>query len=343
MLKKLALILILVMCTVTCTVAYADSTPTTKTITDMEGRSVTIPVPLQHVITVGSVPVINSFIIALGEGDTIMNDLPDSFYKLGRWKYQYVFAPNLKGQPSIQATNNVPNVEEVVKMNPEVVFAMDKPTVDLLEKSGVPVFFLSWKDNVDVKNLMTVLGEVYNKEDAAKTYIQYFDDTVKKVTDVSKTIPVNERKKVLYLQYQTMTSPLKITDWCISQAGGISVTNDTKESVPIGAEEINKWNPDIIIVYAPQQITDLLNDPKFADITAVKNKAVYSTPMGAHVWVNRGIETPLTVMWMAKTFYPDTFKDFDLEKEAIEFYKKFCGYECTPDQIKEILSGSAQI
>jgi len=325
-------------------VAYAESGTNVKKITDMEGRSVIIPVPLQHVITVGSVPVQNSFLLALGEGNTIINNLPESFKKQGRWKYQYVFAPNLDGEPSIQTTNSLPNVEEIVKMNPDVVFTMDKPTVDLLEKSGVPVVYLSWVNDDDVKSLMTLLGDAYNKQDKANSYLQYFDDTVNRISATAEKIPENERKKVLYITYKTMTIPHKIGDWWIEKAGGISVSDAPRatESLQVDAEQVNAWNPDIIIVSTPDEIDAILKDPKLADVTAIKNKAVYIAPMGAHTWANRGIETPLTVMWAAKTIYPEQFKDLDLEKETGDFYKEFFGYECTPDQIKEILSGKAK-
>lgn len=343
--KTLIVILVLVMCMVSCTGAYAESTPTVKTVTDMENRSVTIPVPLQQVITVGSVPVQNSFLFALGEGDTIINNLPDSFKKQGRWKYQYVFAPNLEGEPSIQTTNSLPNVEEIVKMNPDVVFTMDKPTVDLLDKSGIPVIYLSWVNDNDVKELMTLLGEVYNKQDAARKYLQYFDDTVNRISATAEKIPENERKKVLYITYKTLTVPHKIADWWITKAGGVSVSDAPREteSLQIDAEQVNKWNPDIIIVSTPDEIEAIQQDPKLAEVTAIKNKAVYLAPMGAHTWANRGIETPLTVMWAAKTIYPEQFKDLDLEKETTNFYKEFFGVDCTPDQITEILSGKAKI
>ncbi|PWR71276.1 ABC transporter substrate-binding protein [Methanospirillum lacunae] len=343
--KFLLVFLILAICTVLCTIAYAESGAKEKTVTDMEGRTVSIPVPLQHVITVGSVPVQNSFLFALGEGNTISNDLPESFKKQGRWKYQYVFAPNLQGEPSIQTTNNQPNVEEIVKLNPDVVFTMDKPTVDLLEKSNIPVVYLSWVNDDDVKKLMTLLGEAYNKQDEASKYLKYFDDTVNKVSSVAATIPDSDRKKVLYLAYSSMSVPHKIGDWWIEKGGGISVSNATREteSLKIDAEQINTWNPDIIIVSTPDEIDAIQKDPKLADVTAIKNKAVYIAPMGAHTWANRGIETPLTVMWAAKTMYPDKFKDFDLEKVTHDFYKEFFGVDCTPDQIKDILSGKAKI
>jgi alkanesulfonate monooxygenase SsuD/methylene tetrahydromethanopterin reductase-like flavin-dependent oxidoreductase (luciferase family) len=47
-----------------------------RMLTDMAGRSVALPSPVRHVATVGAVPVINSFVFALGEGGTIVNGLP---------------------------------------------------------------------------------------------------------------------------------------------------------------------------------------------------------------------------------------------------------------------------
>ena len=63
-------------------------------------------------------------------------------------------------------------------------------------------------------------------------------------------------------------------------------------------------------------------------------------PMGAHTWANRTIEQPLTVLWAAKTFYPDEFKDLDLEKEVKNFYSKFFKFILSDTQVKEILSGN---
>jgi iron complex transport system substrate-binding protein len=343
--KTLIVILILALSLVSCTIASsAESNTNVKKIADMAGRSVEIPVPLQHVITLGSVPVQNTFIFALDEGETIMTNLPESFKKQGRWKYQYIFAPNLEGAPTVEVTKGQPNVEEIIMMNPDVVFTMDKPTVDLLEKSGVRVIYLSWVNDNDVTQLMTLLGDAYNKQDVAQTYLQYFDTTLNKITAITEKIPENERKKVLYITYNTLTVPHKIGDWWITRAGGISVSDEERstESLAVDYEQINKWNPDVIIISSPSDLEAIIKDPKLADVTAIKNKAIYIAPMGAHIWANRGIELPLTVMWAAKTIYPEQFKDLDLEKETSDFYKTFFGTDLTAEQIKEILSGKAK-
>jgi len=47
------------------------------------------------------------------------------------------------------------------------------------------------------------------------------------------------------------------------------------------------------------------------------------------------------VLWVAKTIYPEQFKDFDMEAEVIAFYKEFYNCDITREQAAEILSGTA--
>lgn len=351
--KNIAMIIgiavILVICAAGYSVYGSASQPApaqkTKTITDMMGRTVEIPIPVQNVVTIGSVPVQNSFIFALGKNGTIANGLPDSFVKQGRWKYQYIFDPHLKGEPVMQASTYEPNVEEIMKANPDLVFTMDQSTVKTLDKSGIRVVYLSWVDAEDVKKLMTLMGDVYDRQDTARDYVQFFDSTLQRVDAKTAQIPVNQRPRVLHFAFTTMTVPHKIGDWWITKAGGKSVSDAPRdtESLKIEPEQILKWNPDIIIVATPSEIGAVYNDTRLSTVNAIKNKRVYITPMGAHMWSHRGSETPLTVLWAAKTFYPDVFADLDMENETSAFYQKFFGITLAPDQIKEILSGKAKI
>lgn len=350
--KNIAIIVVVVFALVACAGGYSlyasahQPAPDkkTKTITDMMGRTVEIPSPVLKAVTIGSVPVQNSFIFALGKGETIVNGLPDSFVKQGRWKYQYVFAPTLEGQPGMQSSSYEPNIEEIMKAAPDVVFTMDQATVTSLMDTGIPVVYLSWVDAEEVKELMILMGEIYDRQGAAQEYVQYFDAMIQKVDARVGQVPGDQRPRVLYFRHTSMDVPHKIGDWWITKGGGKSVTDDPRqtESIKIEPEQIVKWNPDIMIVATPSEIGAVYNDTRLSTVNAVRNERVYITPMGAHIWSHRGIETPLTVLWAAKLFYPDTFADVDIEKETAAFYEKFFGYSLTSDQVKEILSGKAK-
>ncbi len=57
-----------------------------RTVTDMAQRRVGLPARIERVVTLGSLPVLNSFVFTLGEGRRIVNGLAD--FAKPHWKYQ---------------------------------------------------------------------------------------------------------------------------------------------------------------------------------------------------------------------------------------------------------------
>lgn len=322
----------------------ADTTPTTRLIVDMADREVTLPVEINRIAAVGPVPVINTFIFTMGEGDKIVNGLP-GFAKSERWKYQTVFAPHLANMPTIQESRTEPNIEELVKLEPDVVFTMDEQMAASIDNANMNAVFLSWTEPEDVKQTIALVGKVLNKETLASEYIKYFDETVAGIGKAVSAIPQEKRPRVLYANMQSMTAPHEISDWWIETAGGQSVAKADRggQQLAFSMEHLLKWDPEVIVVSTPEDLKLINEDPRFQKISAVANKRVYPTPMGAHVWAHRTAEQPLMIMWAAKTFYPETFKDLNLEQEIIDYYKKFYSKTLNKEQVEEILSGEPKI
>jgi iron complex transport system substrate-binding protein len=316
------------------------------TVTDMMGREVTLPAEINSIAAVGPGPAINSLIFALGEGGKIVSGLPE-FARNERWKYQYKFAPNLKDKPVVQTAEVTPNMEELLKLKPDVVFAMDAGTsceanIKVMADAGLPTICLAWGNNTEeFKQSMDLVGKVLNQKALAEEYNKYFDDTIARVNKAVKNVPEEKKPRVLHLNVESMTSPHKITEWWISEAGGNSLTKEVRigENIEISMEQLLKWDPEVIVVFAPGQVKALYNDSRFKDVSAVKNKRVYATPMGAHIWSTRTSEQPLMLLWAAKTFHPDAFNDLDLEAELISFYKHFYKYSMSAEEAQEILGG----
>ena len=315
----------------------------TTVVTDMAGREVVVPKNIDSIVTIGSVPVQNSFMFAMGQGGKIANDLPESFIKGDRHKYQYVFEPNLKNKPTIQTTTGDFNLEELMKINPDVAFTMSMPSVDKLEKNGIPVVYLSWTDAEDVKDLLLLLGEVFGEQEKAGRYVRYFDEATARPGKAVASLPDDQRPRVLCCSYKGMSVGHKIAEWYIEKAGGIAVAKEAHvaESLQLDLEQLLAWDPDVLILSSHDEIPLVYNDTRLSGVSAVKNGKVYATPVGAHYWIQRTSETPLMVLWVAKTIYPEQFKDFDMEAEVIAFYKEFYNCDITREQAAEILSGTA--
>jgi iron complex transport system substrate-binding protein len=312
-------------------------------VTDMAGRRVALPGQVKRIVTLGPVPVLNSFIFTLGEGEKIVNGLPLSFARSPRYRYQTLFAPSLAHEPDVQGNaGGRPDLEALLKARPDVIFTMDLQTTDVLERNGFAAVFLSWRQPEDVKGLMRLVGEVLNRQDGAAEYIRYFDDTVKRVGEVVSRVPQGKRPRVLLCTVRTLTQPHLIAEWWIETAGGTSVTNNGRsmESFTFSLEQMLAWNPDILLVSGPEDLKEVYEDRRFLAIKAVKSRRIYVAPCAAHLWANRTAEQPLTVLWAAKIFHPELFKNLDLIKEMQYFYGRFFHYRMSDGEAREILNGA---
>ncbi|MDD2234956.1 MAG: ABC transporter substrate-binding protein [Desulfitobacteriaceae bacterium] len=315
--------------------------PTEHTVTDMAGRTVTVPTEINKIANFGSVGVQNAFIELMGEGSKICHDMPARFTKNDNWKLQYEFAPQIKGAPLFEDANGEVLIEVVLENEPDVCFSMSKETIELLEENGLTTVYFEWNEVEDVKTAVTLMGEVLGKQDTAEDYIEYFDSKVAKARDLTKKLGEEDKKTVLYGSVTEFSQPHVIAEWWIPLAGGISVTDNerTEDKFTYTLEDILKWDPDVIVSTAEKQIEELETDSRFDNVTAVKNDEIYAIPTVAHVWGNRTVEQPLTVFWMMNKLYPELMTREDLSEEIQYFYAHFFKYEMSDEQIAEIIDG----
>ncbi|WP_051003987.1 ABC transporter substrate-binding protein [Gottschalkia acidurici] len=313
--------------------------PKTKIITDSAGRKVEIPKDIEKVVTVGPVGVLNCFVFAMGEGDKIANGLPPKFAKGDRWKYHKVFNPKIADNTVVEDGEGTIMIEKLIEVNPDLVFTMDEKTAEDIEDKGMKAIVLDWKDPEDVKEAVNLLGEIFNKPERAKEYSKYFDETLEKVNNIVSKIPQEKRVTALNTTLERLSLGHLVGEWWIEAAGGVSVSKDDRktESSDYSMEELFNWNPDVLLVQTEKDKEFAYSDERFKDLKAVKDKKVYVTPVMGHVWANRTMEQPLTVLWAAKLFYPEEMKDIDINEELKTFSKKFFGYELSDEECKDIL------
>ncbi|KUO78227.1 MAG: ABC transporter substrate-binding protein [Desulfosporosinus sp. BRH_c37] len=316
-----------------------SATQTERTVVDMAGRSVKLPAEIKSIATFGSIGVLNAFVETIGEGSKICNEMSATFTKNDKWKYQYVFAPQLKTSPQFQDASGAILMEKVLQTKPDLCLSMTKAETDQLAAQGQNVLYLSWDKTEDVKKCITLLGDALNKQDVAKDYLSYFDKTVTMAQDLTKNLKEEDKKKVVYGNITTYSQPHLIAEWWITTAGGISVTNNgrTSQSLTYTMEDLLKWNPDVMILSDAAIKKDVLAYARLSNIPAVKNKQVFSIPCVAHVWGNRTTEQPLTILWTMNKLYPKIMTTEALAKEISYFYSHFFKSNLSDEQIKEII------
>ena len=118
----------------------------------------------------------------------------------------------------------------------------------------------------------------------------------------------------------------------------------TDNSVTVNLEQVYDWIPDIIFMtnFNTCQPDDLYNNTvgtyDWSGVQAVQDKSVYKMPLGMYRSYTPGIDTPITLLWMAKTTYPARFEDIDVTQRAIDYYETVFGVTLTSEQVGTIFA-----
>lgn len=315
-----------------------ESSSGTRTVVDMEGRTVEVPTEIKSVATFGSVGVLNAFVECMGKGDLIASDMPANFTKNDKWAMQYQFAPQMKGLPVLETADGI-DIEAVLELQPDLCITMMSDMAQQLEENGLTVIVLTWNDTEDVKKAVDLMGEVFDMKERADEYNSYFDEIVEKADSLTADIPENEKQTAVYGDVLSLTNPHIISEWWLSAAGGKSVTAEThtKNSLEYTMEELLAWQPEVIFS-SNTDTASIYSDSNLANIPAIQNEKVYVVPTVAHVWGNRTVEQPLTVLWAMNKMYPERYSEEDLSEDIKYFYHTFFEYDMTDDEVAVIIN-----
>ena len=332
-------------------------------ITDVTGRTVTLKKPAERVVLQWSGAGGPFFTISALMGkdtpkviagmDTSLQD-----YRADMWKHFTTEMPELAKIPVVGTIGDKTfNAEQVVALNPDVIFIpvdlKDQYESDVkpkMDAAGIQTIYIDYHAEKLESHQKSIeaIGKALGKEERAAEISKFYTDRVTRVLDrVSK---INKPKPTVYIEVG-MNGPEEFGNsfssnysWgaLATMAGGDVIKKDAvKKSSPINPEFILEKNPDIIMImgsYWPKKPTSMrlgfeateassqellkaftTERQGWSDLKAVENKQVYS----AHHGLPREVFDAAVFEYLAKTFYPEEFKDVDPEATLKEFYDKF--------------------
>ena len=125
----------------------------------------------------------------------------------------------------------------------------------------------------------------------------------------------------------------------IEDAGAINVAALPGAPAPVAVtrQQLQEWNPDIIIAETPAFYRALLHDPGWRTLAAVRNKHFYLEPAPAFGWIDDppGVNRLIGLYWLSVLLYPSA-NQIDVRSLAQDFYDKFYGIKLTDQQIDAI-------
>lgn len=313
----------------------------THTVTDPTGRQVKVPVSVRRVVTVDSVPVLNSFLFAVGEGSTIVNGIPGG---TGAGYRSYtVLAPRLLTNPTIETSiGGAVNDEELLALHPDLVVTDTAALAQQVEtQTHVPAVVLALNTGDSIERDVTFMGTLFGRPARAAAYVSYFNAAIARVRSVASTIPATARPTVLYVDFKPLRRPNLIMEWMLGLVGANSVTRSVKiNQYQFSVEQLLAWNPEILLGMEPYDLTSLTSNPELAQLKAVRDRRISIVPTGIQIWGNNTAEQPLALLWVAKQVFPKQFASLDLTTVTQAFYSKYFGISLSLKQAQQLLANT---
>lgn len=263
--------------------------------------------------------------------------------------------PHISKTKVVKSNSVSINVEEIMKAPvPNLIIdnieaEMDKNTLDYFKKNNISVLTIGFPTVESLNEVVTTLGEVLSQEDRAAVYVDYSNKMIDLVGSRTQNISQNEKKKVYHAINELLRTDNEgsLSADLMKKAGVINVGLEINtEAGGVGSknyialEELLQANPDYILVNGGDVYDYIQSSNRLHGLSAYQNGNIFLMPLGVTRWGHpNSVETPLALLWTAKTVYPELFEDIDMVKEMQWFYKTMFDYELTQEEINNILSG----
>lgn len=312
--------------------------PSTQKVTDMNGTEVEVPVnPTKYA---DGWFAHNEITIMLTGAEGLVATHCDK--KSFPWMYKV--CPNME-KATVTFGKDF-NFEELAKLEPQVIFDSKEDLRDKAKELGIPLVNCTFSTYETMQKSIELTGQVYGGKavDIAKKYNDELSSTVASVKEKTDKISDSDRPSVMHgnsVYTFVLDGKDTIIDTWINTAGGKNaVAESTKGNAQqkFSLEQIIDWNPDVIITGKADEVDQILSDPAWASISAVKNKKVYVNPKGVFGWDRYGVEELLQIQWVSALLHPDVFTDLDIRTKMKDFYKTYLNYELTENEIDLILA-----
>ena len=328
----------------------SPSEPGPREITDMAGRTVTVPVEIESVFSTGAAAAIYLY--------TLVPDL------LLGWNYELneieksIILEKYHDLPCFGQGNSV-NYEAVIAANPTI--ALNVGTINdtmisdcdaLSESLGIPVIAVDG-DLLAAPEAYRFLGELFGVQEQAEKLAAYAEETCSDIANMN--IPEDEKVRIYYGSGEDSleTAPAGSSHaQIIDMVNAINVADlelGDGSRVQISAEQLLAWDPDVIVVNGEPKSNmsgssaadAIVNDPVFATLAAVQELKVYGTPTAPFSWVDRppGPNRIIGIRWLSGLIYPE-YLNFDVDEEVREFFSLFYHVDLTDEQLEALYNGT---
>jgi iron complex transport system substrate-binding protein len=321
--------------------------PDFRLITDMTGREVIVPKNISRAGLLSGPIAQLPYII--GVSDRVVATTEN----LKRSPLLQQMDPRIATLPSSRIASMI-NIEEISRARPEIFICTELDGEVISRQLSVPVVYVTSTEGGgfnDTREQVRFFGRLFSREDRAESYCRFLDSGLQMVNNRTGAIPADQRKRVFFgfgtshlstFPGQNFMTERAGSAGCVNVAAGNNETGvNTGKIVPpqaeISLEQVIAWDPDIIVIDTGN-VSEILQDPHWQTIKAVRTGNVFVEPEGIFKWSRPNPESAaMYSVWLAKTAYPERCTDVNLEDTIRAFYKEFFDYDLSSGQLTGIL------
>jgi iron complex transport system substrate-binding protein len=315
-----------------------ESNEETVTVVDSLGNEVTIPKQVNKVASMRSG--ITEIICALGQKDKIVAVEEGVKEGAGYGAFIARVHPDLMDRDSPLAGGDI-NAEEMLRINPDLVlhggYGRIKQAEAFKEQvPEMPVVIAHFETLEHYMDDIRIVAQCVVAEERAEELIAYLQSKLDFVASKVGEVPEGEKVRVFYGGHDIYHAYGGETfeHFQIVSAGGVNVAAELTGWMPeVSAEQLLQWDPQVVILLSGVSVDDVLNAPKLAGLSAVKDGRVYALPESG--WDFSSPRALFCIEWLAAKLYPERFVAVDIETEADEFYQTVFGVDYTGPALAE--------
>jgi iron complex transport system substrate-binding protein len=341
--------------------ANTDSTPQTKTVTDVLDRTITLPGQVDRVVVTFNLE--EYLAVAGAEGVDKLVGYSHAYWEGRRedaWATFTAAFPQLKDIPDV-GYNDTISVESIISLAPDVVimssavnYELMEPELERLEQAGIQVAFINYHaQTIEMHRKSTVLiGEIMDQRERAVEIADFYEEQMRVVTDRIAALDADAVWPRVYMEFSRGVGTYgnswsnKMWGALIKTCGGVNIAADLSDGnqVDVAPELVLAENPDVVIFTASPQ-TDIDDNVVLgygADealarehLSAYENRegwsglnAVTNRRMGAlYHDLSRHIFDFAGAQFLAKMIQPALFEDIDPEENLRVFFARYMPVE----------------
>jgi len=309
-------------------------------VTDQMDQTVAVSTPVERIVSVYGMG--TYYLYALGASDRLVRAWYVGVKTIAQAPEEmFRFEPHLEEL----LTSGDPSIEEMIALDPDLILvdgsrhgAFAEQMLDL----GVPVLQFCVETPERLQEALLLVAETLGGE--AQRRAALFGESYHRITatvaEDLALLAAADRARVLFIgtdllrvasgdMYQTLL---------LEAAGGSSVSAELSGSWnEVSMEQVLLWNPDVIIIppYGPVQPSDILDDPVWQSVAAVRDGRVHRMPRYIAPMDTPVPESLLGVAWLASVLYPEQVS-IDLASEVHAFYATYYGMPLSEEELEAL-------